>query len=67
MRLVRIKDSDFGVTENSYLQRRKEKHGYIYQVVCEQAGGDVLVARSIATGAEITVINAHVEDLPPDE
>jgi hypothetical protein len=66
VRLVRIKDSNFGATENSYLQRRKDKHGYIYQVVDEQAHGAVLVAKSVATGAEITIISAHVEDLPVD-
>lgn len=66
MRLVRIKDSNFGEGENRYLQRRKDNHGYIYQVVSEQASGDVLVAKSVSTGAEITVLNAHVEDLPVD-
>ena len=66
MRLVRLLDRNFGPTENGYLQRRKDNHGYIYQVVSEQASGDVLVAKSVSTGAEITVLNAHVEDLPVD-
>jgi hypothetical protein len=68
VRLVRLKDnSAFGSTEHGYLQRRKAKHGYVYQVVDEQAEGSVLVAKSISTGAEITVMREHVEDLPVAE
>jgi hypothetical protein len=66
VRLVRLLDGNFGLTENGYLQRRKAKHGYVYQVVDEQAEGSVLVAKSISTGAEITVMREHVEDLPVD-
>ncbi len=68
VRLVRLKDnSAVGPYGNGYLQRRKAKHGYVYQVVDEQAEGSVLVAKSISTGAEITVMREHVEDLPVDE
>jgi hypothetical protein len=70
VRLVRLKDTTGGpggFFEAKYLQRRMDKHGYIYQVVDEQAEGSVLVAKSISTGAEVTVMREHVEDLPVAE
>lgn len=62
MTLIRIVGAPDSLNQ-AYLDRRTKNHGYIYKVLSNLSGNDVVTAASVSTGRVITVLREHTEEI----